>query len=468
MRVGEITSRQIENQAQGVGKTLVAQLEETAKSKVETLKEDIIKIVTELPEDADQKTEDAAYEKVVQEVRNAGTAIKEKAQAIRDWETKYDADTTALVNAALESTLKIIDSIRDLGLQEIGMRWANMEGVTYEDWSTYHDLKSEFDGWRNDVEDAALKHENLQIARAEGDHVRETAVREAQHAVGELVRLRDASKWKIAARDSTDDFASKAIPPKAKVDKAKSAVETSSQPPPSPLSSVSEAFEDASDDLSEAIEAATSSIAELFEDDLSLAEDLASAATSTIEEVTESLKPGAESVVSAAEEKTEQVSSAIIGTPAPPASESLSDAPSSTESVSSTVSDKASTASSKVFGGAMAAEVEAKQIIFDHDFDDDTISDEIQSTVSAADDKAAELTDAVNEALEGLTATPTEDTIESVSSVAGEKVATAISAASSVLYGTTGVVESVSSVAADEYAQAVTAYVFPSFFTGAC
>jgi hypothetical protein len=469
LRVHEITLRQIENQAQGTGKALVVQLEKTAKAKIDTLKKDIIKIIEGLPENADQKTEDAAYEKVVQEVRKAGSAIKEKAQAIRNWEQKYDADITTLVDAALESTLKIVDSIRDLGLQQIGMRWANMEGVTYDDWSTYHDLKSEFDGWRNDVQDAALKHEGVQEARTNGDDVREAAMKEAQNAVAELVRLRDAAKWKIAARDSTDDFSNKVIPPKVQkaaqsvVDKAKSAAGSSSQQP-----LLSKALDSASDSLSDAVKAATSSVAELFDDTLLSAESLVSVASSTVEEATANVKPSAESVVSAAKIKTEQVSSVIVGTPVPPPSSNspLSAASYTIESVSSAIANEASTASTKVFSGAMAARVEAKQApILDHgfDFDDESISDKIQSIVSAAGDKAAELTDAVNEALKGLTATPTQGTVESVTSVAGEQYLAAIAAASSALYGTTpGIVESASSVAADKYAQAVTAYVYPN------
>jgi hypothetical protein len=477
LRVFEITSRQVENQAQGTGQALVTQLQETAKSQIENLKSDIIKLVEDIPEDADQKTEDSYYDKVVQKVRTAGSAIKEKAQAIREWEQKYDEDTTALVNAALESTLKIVDSIRDLGLQQIGMRWANIESVTYEDWSSYHDLKSEFDEWRTGVEDAALKHEGLTAARTEGDHVREAAMKEAQSAVAELVRLRDASKWKIATRDSTDDFSNKVVPPKVKkaaqslTDKVKSAAGSSSKPSPS------RALDGASDSLSEAIASATSSIAELFDDGFSSAESLASTASSVVDGAAENLKPSVGSVVSAAKFKTEQVSSAIIGTPPPPESqasssissayESLSSqASSNLESVSSVVADEASTASSKVFGGAMAARVEAKQFpIFDSGFtfdddEDETLSEKIESFVSAAGDRASDLTSAVNEALKGLTATPTQGTVESVTSIAGDKVAAALSAASEALYGTTpGVLESASSVAVDKYAQAVTAYV---------
>jgi hypothetical protein len=579
LRVGEITSRQIENQAHGTGKAVITNLKETAKSRIETLKQNIIKIVKEIPDDADQKTEDSYYEKIVQEVRIAGSAIKEKAQAVREWETKYDGDTTALINAALESTLKIVDSIRDLGLQQIGMRWANIESVTYEDWSSYHDLKSEFDEWRVGVEDAALKHEGLIEARTEGDHVREAAMKEAQLAVAELVRLRDASKWKIAAKDATDDFASKAVPPRRKGGAA------ANGPRAPVISKVYDGAFDAADSLSDAIESATASIADVFDDGFGAAESIASEASLTFDAATAKLKPsstgsaeslaaaasssaasvaynvksGAGSVVSAAKFKTQQVSSAIIGTPPPVASQAsssiasayskgssaivpppppaasqasssiasaydaassaiappppvasqasssiasaasqassivigtpepaasqasssvssaydslLSQASVNSDSVSSVIADSASTASSKVFGGVMAADLKTKRVpIFDSGFtfdddDDESISEKISSYVAAAGEKGADLTNAVNEALKGLYATPTQGTVERVTSVAGAKVAEALTKASEALYGTTpGAVESGSSVVGNKYAQAVTAYVFPIHF----
>lgn len=470
LRVNEITSRQIENQAQGVGKALVVQLEETAKSKTEALMAEIIKVVKTLPEEIDDKAENAAAEQIVTEVRNAGTAIKDKAQAIRTWKSNYDQDTSALVNAALESTLKIIDSIRDLGLQQIGMRWAHMEGVTYEDWSNYHDLRSEFDGWRKGVEDAALLHEGLISAKEEGDKVQDVGMKEAQKTVSELVRLRDIAKWKIAARDTSDDFTSRAVPPKAKravksvLDKATGAAKHSQHPIPI-LSQVSKAFDGASDEAGSVADAASSTAVAAVDDSLESAASLSAAAASKVGDVSASLKPSLGSVLSAAKFKTDQASSAIIGTP-PPTSESiLSEASSSAQSVSSAIADKASTASNKVFGGAMAAHVEEKHIILDSEFvDDDTFSDRIQSMVSAAGEKASDLTSAVSEAMKSLNPTSTQGSVESVTSVASEKYVQAMSAASAALFGTTpGVVESASSVAGEKYAQAVTAYVSSSY-----
>ncbi|KIW04530.1 uncharacterized protein PV09_04284 [Verruconis gallopava] len=512
-RVEEITSRQIENQAQGVANGLVIKLDETAKTVIDDVKAKIIELIQDLPEDADQDAEDALYEKVVQTVRSAGTAIKEKAQAIREWENKYDADTTSLVTAALESTLKIVDSIRDLGLQQIGMRWANMEGVTYEDWATYHDLKSEFDSWRHGIEDAALKHKGLEAARAEGERVREVAIRSAQNAVAELVRLRDASKWKIAARDSTDDFSSKVVPPRAKVvDASHGDSKNVAQSQPS---------DGTAEGLSAAVGAATSSIADLFKDGLEVVDALTEEAMSSVGSAYESVKLAStssmddlassasfsaanapRSVLSAAKDKSEQARS-VVGTPAPENSQASisanlqhSEASPSTQSViskSSPDKDEAfnafpsispqapsiasdsissnepanelTTASSKVFGipGALAADVGQKQIVLDHPFDaDDTLSEYL----AIAGDKGSELTDVVKEALKGFTAEPTQGIVEGITSVAGEQIARALTAASEALYGTpTGELEGIEDKLTKRYHEAVTAASYAIYGT---
>jgi hypothetical protein len=370
----------------------------------------------------------------------SGSTIRDKAQAVRTWKQHYDHDTTALVEAALESTLKVIDNIRDLGLQEIGMRWAGMEGVTYKDWSKYHDLKSTFDEWRGGVEAAAHKHKGLSKAQEEGESVQESAMNAAEKAAKELTRLKDVARWKIDARDSSSDFSTRVLPPKAKkvVEQVKD-----------PVSSVSEAV--------------SSSVAAVLPSSQGTLDSVSSVATSKASEVSESAKSQVESVLSAASTKTEEASSVIIGTPAPVSESILSDVSSSVESASSIVADQASTASKKVFGGAMAANVEAKQIVLDDEFvDDDTVSDKVQSMLSVAGVKAADLTNAVSEALQ-MKPTETQGTVESMTSAANEQYEKAMSAASSALYGTTpGVAESLSSGAAEKYAQAVTAYVLPS------
>jgi hypothetical protein len=423
-RVKEITKRQVDSQAHVVGKAFVVRLEETASSAIDTLKAEINDVVKGLPEDANEKAEDAAYDQIISSVRTAGSAIKEKAQAVRTWKQRYDNDTMSLVQAALQSTWNVIDSIRDLGLQEIGMRWAWMEGVTYQDWSKYHDLKSTFDEWRNGVEKVALGHKGLKTAQDEGEAVQESAMEAAEKAAKELARLKEVARWKIDSRDSTENFivAGKV---KRTAQKVASAVE-------SVADSVTEAAVDAPSSVSEAVADAPSSLSEAVYGSQGTVESLSSKASTALD-----------SVVSAASTKTEEASSVIIGTP-PPASSVFSQA-------------------SKVFGGAMAASLEDEpQIILDNEFvDDSTYSERVQSIIAAVGDKASDLTNAVSAAI--IKPTATQGSVESAASIASEQYVRALSAASSALYGTTpGAVVSLSSAASDKYEQAVTAYVSPS------
>ena len=114
-------------------------------------------------------------------------------------------------------------------------------------------------------------------------------------------------------------------------------------------------------------------------------------------------------------------------------------------------------ATKKVFGGAMAQVlVEAREPIMDDIVDEENVySERIQSMVGAAVDQANALTRAVEDAIKIGTAT--QGNIESVTSVASEQYASAMSAASSVLFSSKGVGEKGSSIARDHYLSAVTA-----------
>lgn len=140
-RVKDIINRQIGSQVDGVGRALIVQLEDTSASIIAKIKGAISNTVAALREDPSDEDVKAASEKLLEEFRDAGQVIKKKAQALKKWRQKYDEDTTSLVRAACESTLEVMDTIRDAGLQEIGNRWASMDSVTYKDWSKYHALK---------------------------------------------------------------------------------------------------------------------------------------------------------------------------------------------------------------------------------------------------------------------------------------------------------------------------------------
>ena len=187
-------------------------------------------------------------------------------------------------------------------------------------------------------------------------------------------------------------------------------------------------------------------------------------------EMAKSLKAGKSSANSAASDASSSIASVASSVSAPSivseASSSMSSVAqqgaSSASSVASQVSESASDASEKaskkVWGGAMAQAVpSARSIVLDDDIVDDesTYSSKLQDILGKAGDQASQLTQAVQDALKPA---PTQGSVESVTSLASEQYERALSAASSVIFGTEqGVGESLSSVASDRYASAVSA-----------
>ena len=446
-RVREITERQIKSQVHGVGEALVVQLEQTSRSELAKLKNEIQILAKILPEQYDDTDLGSASLSLSKATRQAGVAVKDKAQSLRTWKDNFDKETQSLVYAASESTLEVIDNIRDLGLQEIGLRWAQMEGVTYKDWSKYHEVKKTFDEWRQKVEAVAKDHEGLQKAKEAGEEIESRGMASAEQTAKELARLKEVGQWKIEARDVSDDFSTKYMPADTAaraqkvIDKAKSVSEHvigTSQG--TSESAISEATAKASDAASSVSSVAVGTEPGVVEQAISSVVDIASGASGTASEaIVGTPKPKAESIVSAAKDKANQIASeaseTIKGTLAP------------------------SQASRKVYGGAMAQNVGEQKPILDDvisDDDDANYSEKMQNVVNQAGDKFADVTKAVSEAL--FKAQTTQGTVESVSSVADDQYSKALAAASSVLYGTeTGAVEGATSVAAGKYAKAVEA-----------
>ena len=465
-RVKEITERQIKSQVHGVGEALVVQLEETSRSELAKLKKAIKALVKKLPEEYDDADLGRAFLSLSRSTRQAGVTVKEKAQSLRTWKVNFDKETQSLVSAASESTLDVIDNIRDLGLQEIGLRWAQMEGITYKDWSKYHEVKKTFDEWRQKVEAVAKDHEGLQKAKDTAEEIESRGMASAEETAKELARLKEVGQWKIEAGDISDDFSTRYMPAAAaagaqkvmgKVSSASEQVVGTSKGIAE--SAISEATEQASEVASSFFSTAGGTEPGIVEQASSSVVDAASAASERANEaVVGTPKPKAESVVSAAKDKANQIASAaietVLGTPA-----SAESASNGANSVISSASSVASQASKKIYGGAMAQKVGEQKPILDDVFSDDdetTYSEKMQSLFNQAGDKFEDVTKAVSEAL--LKAHTTQGTVESASSVADEQYSKALAAASSVFYGTeTGVVESATSVAAGKYAQAVEA-----------
>ncbi|KAL1957229.1 hypothetical protein VTO42DRAFT_6263 [Malbranchea cinnamomea] len=188
------------------GEESVQALEAAAQHEINLVKARIIDIVQSLPEDPSPDDQDAAYSQLLHTLRSSGSAIREPAHALREWFSDYEEHLDRQVKDAVTSTLEILDSIRELGLQEIGMRLAWMDGVTYKDWAKFHALKRQLSEWRDGISDFAMQHQAFLDAKAIGNDILSRGMVAAESVAGELARLKEVAKWKIQAGDSSDDF----------------------------------------------------------------------------------------------------------------------------------------------------------------------------------------------------------------------------------------------------------------------
>ncbi|KAL7627224.1 hypothetical protein AAE478_004000 [Parahypoxylon ruwenzoriense] len=201
-RVDEISSRMIMRHANGMGRSLVQQLNETATSELEKLKESVVSIIGTYSDKDAEKRDEA----LTAAVRSAGLKIRDKAQDIRTWRQTYDQETEIAVTKAAQEHYSILQKTRDLALQKIGMKWAWMDGVTYKDWQKYHQLKARFDEWTDDFKRLITTHPGLLAAQAAGAEIEDEGMSIAQNAAEELGRLKQVATWKAIAGDSSGNF----------------------------------------------------------------------------------------------------------------------------------------------------------------------------------------------------------------------------------------------------------------------
>lgn len=480
-RITEITDRAVNKQAHGVGEAHLVQLEETVKSQIQSFKMAIMAIVRLQGEE----------EHINGATRKAGLAIRDKAQAVREWRHSFDQETNDLASKASEDTFQIIDHIRDLGLQEIGMRWAWTDGITHKDWAKYHALKNKFDEWRHDVEEVVTGHPGLEAARAASEDIESRAMAIAEDSATELARLKETGRWKLAMADASDDFSTHVLPPAAaaaakkvagKVQEASEAIvgtaETSSD---SPLEAASSTFADAGSSIaasassvgenvksyaSEASESVASAAS-------SVSDSVGSAASSVSENVTGSSQGSAESFVSAAQASVESVVSvaqASAGSIADKASSAVVGTSQGTvESASSVVSEsasslleKASSSAEEVLETVSSAVSSATSVVKDAipnpssvSDEQDTYSEKIQSLAGEAGDRLTDVTKAMSEA---LLQESTQGNVESATSVAAEQYSSVLAAASAAVHGEEkGATENMASVVSEKYAEASSA-----------
>lgn len=193
----------IEAEAHGKGLPLVAELNKTVATELASLKKTILSTLEQHKDDGNPE----AFEKeVTAAVRGAGLKIKDKAQSIRTWREEYEQHLEVAVTHAAQDHVRILESIRDLALQKIGMKWAWMDGVTYKHWQKFHELREKFDEWVEDLKRLVISHPGLKDAQNAGSDVESQGMAIAGAAAQELGSLKQIAAWKALAGDYTDDF----------------------------------------------------------------------------------------------------------------------------------------------------------------------------------------------------------------------------------------------------------------------
>ncbi|UPK89738.1 hypothetical protein LCI18_000673 [Fusarium solani-melongenae] len=304
-RVDEIAKRMIEENVQVTGRQLFDDLESTIASELEALRIKISALAGSVNENTDN-----VDEKIVTAVRSAGMAIKKKAQAIRQWREGYEKELQETVITVADVHFQLLDETRNLALQQIGMRWAWTDGVTYKDWAKYHELKSTLNEWTEQLKQLIVTHPSLLQAQDASAQVEDEGMEIASVAAKELARLKEVARWKVVARDSSDNFDSDAMKLAAEetiaAKKAEESKDADEQTPAEDdvVSSLSASAEEATsqtEDAEQDLEDFVSSIAEPVKEEVSSVVDdepnVIEKATSAISESIESVVSDASSLV---------------------------------------------------------------------------------------------------------------------------------------------------------------------------
>ncbi|OKL61482.1 hypothetical protein UA08_03638 [Talaromyces atroroseus] len=416
-RVSHIVNSQLESGAKTHGEALIEALHTVQQHEILRIKEHINEIIQQLPPYDAPYEEEKANEDLLHFIRLVGTEIRDRAHALREWYNTFEKELDRRVTAAADSTLEVLDSIRDLGLQEIGIRWAVMDEVTYKDWAKYHALKKQFDKWRGEVYEAGLKHAKVEEAKIIAEDILSRGMTTAEDAAKELSRLKEVGKWKIQAREVSEDFETRTEPPPALVRPEEDNVEEES---------LSESISIDDPEMSGASSAAPSATFEEVETEF----DKTTTVRIELADVTPEVPTGA--TADRFEDENE-----------PEVAEALGE------------KDDVRSSDSKVWGG-VAAQVVTNQVPILDDDQEHRFSEQMVSLASEASERYAEATKAASEAL--FAQATTSSVGDQAASVVRDQYSSAVEAASSILYGTTPSVGEQFAIAASErYEQAVAA-----------
>lgn len=379
-RVQDIADRLIKEEAGVVGKSHLSKLDETVKTELSDLKKNLLSIL-EKHRDAGAETDASQLEQeVANAVRASGLKIRDQAQAIRTWRQKYEEETEEAVTAIAQEHIRILESIRDLALQKLGMKWAWMDGVTYKDWQKYHQLRARLDEWTDDLKVLVTTHPSLPKVQTAGTDIENEGMAVAAEAAQELGSLKQVAAWKAVAGDYTDDFDASTMKLAAEAAEKKAA----------------EALKEAADDAQKVMRSAAGKVEESVE---SVGEAISEGASSAVKpsaddaadvDTETSAVPPLESMASEPTESASDLSSAKPASTATNAAGSVEPLPTpevvdgpeqveesivaSPDHPSSSAGSATPSVKSAMFGAAAQSVPSRKPILDEYDDDDNLLS----------------------------------------------------------------------------------------------
>ena len=379
----------------------IAELEKLVEKGTRDLKAEVVELASHLSPDSTSEEKAVSQEQLFAATRHLGTQIRDNAQLVRKDAEKYLAKVYDDVSEAADQKLEILDGVNNAGMQELGMKWAWMDWVSYKDWAKYHELKKEMRESRTAIIKSAESNEKLrELTKWVEDEWEGKATEIAKNAAEQLKTIKKIGKKKIELADASEDFTDGHIPVAAKragqqvlksADRLKAALQSEEEEE----ESVEDKVLDAIDDVKSKIEQAVGG--------------------------TSSCAPVVESIASVAAEAVEKATARVVN--------------------------------ARVPGGVEAGFVSAAEKVI-YDRDEDSVVDAVKSRLSEASKAVSQ---AIQEAMDRATATSEPSAAESAQSRAKELHGSALYAASSILYGTPTPVTEMFSIATDKYSAAVAA-----------
>ncbi|KAK6348422.1 hypothetical protein TWF718_006218 [Orbilia javanica] len=133
--------------------------------------------------------------------------LKEKQAQIKGRTQELLMDTYQTTAKIVDAALAEMDSAHDIGMQELGMKWAWMDGVTYKDWAKYHDLKKAFGSLKTKVIRSGQGHKGLREVTDYAKSIDDAAAEVLKVARVEVAKLEKVGRQRVAKACADRDAA---------------------------------------------------------------------------------------------------------------------------------------------------------------------------------------------------------------------------------------------------------------------